>query len=67
MGQWGKVPSEQAKRSKALIDFPMKGERCQNHKPHTMSYIQFQSFAERTKEKQKQCIRCGYWFFDSEF
>lgn len=54
-------------KTKRIIDFPMKGHRCIIHKSLNLGYLEFHHFAENTKEKQIQCLRCGYWYFKREF
>ena len=43
---------------------------CSTHKTNNLSYLQWQHWAEqKTKQgaKQKQCQKCGRWYFREEF
>ena len=45
-------------------------EPCSNHNPIKLGYLEWQDWAEnKTKqgEKQKQCTKCGRWYFNEEF
>lgn len=47
------------------------GDMCSSHTPHFEdSYIKHYEWAESQAKKglqQKQCDKCKYWFFPSEF
>ena len=43
---------------------------CSRHKPKQLGYLQWHDWAEqKTKRgaKQKQCPKCGRWYFREEF
>jgi hypothetical protein len=43
---------------------------CLNHKPKQLAYLQWQDWAENKVKrgaKQKQCAKCGKWYFREEF
>jgi hypothetical protein len=46
------------------------GSACSRHKPKRLGYLQWVDYAEdKTKRgaKQKQCPKCGRWYFGEEF
>lgn len=46
------------------------GSACSRHKPKQLGYLQWFDWAEKkTKRgaKQKQCPKCGRWYFQEEF
>jgi hypothetical protein len=46
------------------------GSACSRHKPKQLDYLQWHDWAEqKTKQgaKQKQCQKCGRWYFRDEF
>jgi hypothetical protein len=46
------------------------GSACSKHKPKQLGYLQWHDWAEqKTKRgaKQKQCPKCGRWYFQEEF
>jgi hypothetical protein len=48
----------------------IKGGACSRHNSKEFSYLYWDYWAEqKTKqgEKQKQCKKCGYWYFRDEF
>jgi hypothetical protein len=45
-------------------------DQCQRHNPFKGSYLQHIDYVEakiKHGAKQKQCKKCGYWFFKSEY
>jgi hypothetical protein len=45
-------------------------DQCKRHKPFTGGYLQHIDYMEtkiRHGAKQRQCKKCGYWFFKSEY
>lgn len=50
---------------------PWKDKMCESHNPMNkeLGYLQWHSWAQRmtnAKERQIQCVRCGYWLFMCE-
>ena len=46
------------------------GSACSRHKTNNMSYLQWHEWAEnkiKRGAKQKQCPKCGRWYFRSEY
>jgi hypothetical protein len=46
------------------------GSACSRHKPKDLGYLQWCDWVElKTKRgaKQKQCLKCGRWYFREEF
>ena len=46
------------------------GSACSRHKPKQLGYLGWHDWAEqKTKRgaKQKQCPKCGRWYFREEF
>lgn len=46
------------------------GSACLRHKTKNMGYLQWHDWAEKKikrGEKQKQCPKCGRWYFRSEY
>lgn len=42
---------------------------CDNHKPNELDYLAWQDWADqkiKLGQKQKQCVKCGRWYFESE-
>jgi hypothetical protein len=43
---------------------------CPRHKPKKLGYLQWHDWAEKKVKrgaKQKQCPKCGRWYFREEF
>lgn len=59
------------RHERELLGLSNVGDMCPSHKPHLEdSYIKRHEWAESQAEKgleQKQCDKCKYWFFPSEF
>jgi hypothetical protein len=52
-----------------ILDVRVK-EPCERHKPFKGGYFAYVDFMEtkiKHGAKQKQCKKCGYWFFKSEY
>ena len=46
------------------------GSACSRHNPKQLTYLQWHDWADKkTKRgaKQKQCPKCGRWYFREEF
>lgn len=46
------------------------GSACSRHKPKQLGYLQWYYWAEQKIKrgaKQKQCPKCGRWYFREEF
>jgi hypothetical protein len=56
--------------SPAFLVAAVIGSACSRHKPKQLTYLQWHDWAEnKTKRgaKQKQCPKCGRWYFRSEY
>jgi hypothetical protein len=55
---------------KIIFSMPHENEPCDTHKQNNMGYVERQEWAERKIKqghKERQCTKCGYWFFKCDF
>ena len=54
----------------SLVIANVSGSACKRHNPHKLGYMQWVDWVEnkiKRGAKQKQCPKCGRWYFKCEY
>ena len=57
-------------KSTYIANVPLSGSACSGHNTKELGYLQWHNLAERKIKrgaKQKECLKCGRWYFRDEF